>query len=152
MIGHTLVTKQSGARGFPCNAVYIVEKLKVSGEMYIAMTMDRKAGYPTLVYTPHGGVSIEDVAEEDPSKIFKLTIRDLKNGPDAKDLERAGREDLKLTAHQTEDFVKTAKNMYKCFIERDADMIEINPMTINQEGRLVALDAKITLDDNAAFR
>ena len=65
--------------------------------MYIAITLDRKLGCPTLVYTPHGGVSIEDVAAKDPSKIFKLPIRDLVNGPNPTELERAGREDLKLS-------------------------------------------------------
>ena len=63
MIGNTLITKQSGDEGFPCNAVYIVEKLKVAGEIYIAITLDRKQGCPVLVYSPHGGVSIEDVAK-----------------------------------------------------------------------------------------
>ena len=74
-----------------------MEKLKVAGEMYIAITLDRKLGCPTLVYTPHGGVSIEEVAEKDPTKIYKLPIRDLVNGPKRDELERAGKEDLKLT-------------------------------------------------------
>lgn len=152
MIGHTLVTKQSGEAGFPCNAVYIVEKLKVAGEMYIAITLDRKLGCPTLVYTPHGGVSIEEVAAKDPGKIFKLPIRDLVNGPEPSELERAGKEDLKLTDAQTKDFINTGISLFKCFMEKDADLIEINPMTVNPQGKLMALDAKITVDDNAAFR
>ena len=66
------MTKQSGEDGLPCNAVYLVEKIGIEKELYLSITLDRKAGCPTFIYSPAGGMSIEDVAEEDPSKIFKL--------------------------------------------------------------------------------
>lgn len=72
MIGKTLVTKQSGADGLPCGCVYIVEKIGVMKEMYLSLTLDRKAGCPTFIYSPAGGMSIEDVAHTNPEKIFKL--------------------------------------------------------------------------------
>jgi len=74
MVGKTLVTKQSGAAGLKCNAVYIVEKIKISKEMYLSITLDRKAGSAVVIYSPAGGMSIEDVAAKTPEKIFKLPI------------------------------------------------------------------------------
>mmetsp|Transcript_12446 Transcript_12446/g.9044 ORF Transcript_12446/g.9044 Transcript_12446/m.9044 type:complete len:87 (+) Transcript_12446:331-591(+) len=74
MCGKTLVTKQSGETGFPCNCVYIVQKIKIVKELYLSLTLDRKAGCPVFIYSPAGGMSIEDVAKKDPSKIFKIPI------------------------------------------------------------------------------
>jgi len=66
MLGKSLVTKQSGVNGLPCNAVYIVEKIGIKKEMYLSLTLDRKAGCPTILYSPAGGMAIEDVAESNP--------------------------------------------------------------------------------------
>ena len=72
MLGKSLVTKQSGEEGMPCNAVYLVEKINIAKEMYLSLTLDRKAGCPTFIYSPAGGMAIEDVAEAEPEKIFKM--------------------------------------------------------------------------------
>lgn len=80
MIGKSLVTKQSGDKGFPCGSVYIVEKLGIEKEMYLSLTLDRKAGCPTFIYSPAGGMSIEDVAHTNPEKIFKLQVN-VQEGP-----------------------------------------------------------------------
>jgi len=72
MLGNRLVTKQSGEEGLPCNAVYLVEKINIVKEMYLSLTLDRKAGCPTFIFSEEGGMSIEDVAETNPEKIFKL--------------------------------------------------------------------------------
>jgi succinyl-CoA synthetase beta subunit len=72
MIGKTIVTKQSGESGLPCGSVYIVEKIGIEKECYLSLTLDRKAGCPTFIYSPAGGMSIEDVAHTNPEKIFKL--------------------------------------------------------------------------------
>ena len=74
MLGNSLVTKQSGADGLPCNAVYLVEKIGIDKELYLSLTLDRAAGCPTFIYSPAGGMSIEDVAESEPEKIFKLQV------------------------------------------------------------------------------
>lgn len=72
MVCDELVTKQSGAKGFPCNTVYIVETVDIDKEVYIALTLDRGSACPTFIYSPEGGMAIEDVAEESPEKIFKI--------------------------------------------------------------------------------
>lgn len=66
MLGKRLVTKQSGEEGLPVNSVYLVEKINIDKELYLSMTLDRKAGAPTFIYSPAGGMAIEDVAEETP--------------------------------------------------------------------------------------
>ena len=74
MCGKTLITKQSGDTGFPCNCVYIVEKLAIEREFYLSITLDRKAGCPVFIYSPAGGMSIEDVAHSNPEQIFKIPV------------------------------------------------------------------------------
>lgn len=78
MLGHSLVTKQSGADGLPCNAIYIVEKIGIDKELYLSLTLDRAAASPTFIYSREGGMSIEDVAHSNPSAIFKLRVNPLK--------------------------------------------------------------------------
>jgi succinyl-CoA synthetase beta subunit len=85
MCGKTLVTKQSGDAGLASDCVYIVEKIPISKEFYLSITLDRKAGCPVFIYSPEGGMSIEDVAHSNPEKIFKINI-DSKNGLDVKSL------------------------------------------------------------------
>lgn len=74
MVGKTLVTKQSGDTGFPCNAVYIVEKIGIKREIYLSVTLDRQGGCPVIIYSQEGGMSIEDVAESTPEKIHKIAV------------------------------------------------------------------------------
>lgn len=83
MLGNHLVTKQSGDEGFPCSAVYIVEKLGISKELYLSVTLDRSAGCPTFIYSPAGGMAIEDVAHNTPEAIFKMAVN-IDVGLDAK--------------------------------------------------------------------
>ena len=74
MLGKTLVTHQSGADGLPCNAVYLVEKVNIEKEIYLSLTLDRANHCPTFIYSTEGGMSIEEVAEKQPEKIFKLQV------------------------------------------------------------------------------
>ena len=99
MLGHRLVTKQSGAEGLPCNAIYIVEKIGIDKELYLSLTLDRAAASPTFIYSKEGGMSIEDVAHANPSAIHKLRVNPLKGIQEA-DLVKAAK-DLGLEA-QTE--------------------------------------------------
>lgn len=85
MCGRTLITKQSGDTGFPCNCVYIVEKIDIIKEVYMSITLDRKAGMPVFVFSEEGGMSIEDVAHKNPEKIHKLHV-DTKKGLDIETL------------------------------------------------------------------
>jgi len=88
MCGNSLVTKQSGEEGFPCSAVYIVEKLGIAKELYLSVTLDRSAGCPTFIYSPAGGMAIEDVAENTPELIFKMPV-DMDKGLDAATVKQA---------------------------------------------------------------
>ena len=99
MCGKTLVTKQSGDAGLPCNCVYIVEKIDIEKEFYLSMALDRKAGGLTFIYSPAGGMSIEDVAHKSPELIFKLPI-DINRGPDVEDLVKVA-ENLGVGEHKT---------------------------------------------------
>lgn len=74
MCGKTLITKQSGDAGFPCNCVYIVEKLFIEKEFYLSITLDRKAGCPVFIYSPAGGMNIEEVAMKNPEMIYKIPV------------------------------------------------------------------------------
>jgi succinyl-CoA synthetase beta subunit len=85
MCGKTLITKQSGDAGFPCNCVYIVEKIAIDKEFYLSMTLDRKAQSAVFIYSPAGGMSIEDVAHNNPEKIFKIYVN-INEGPKVEDL------------------------------------------------------------------
>jgi len=90
MCGKTLITLQSDAAGFPCNCVYIVEKISISKEFYLSMTLDRKAGSLVFIYSPAGGMAIEDVAHSNPEQIFKIYV-DINEGPDVEDLVQAAK-------------------------------------------------------------
>merc|ERR1712166_681648 len=88
MLGNTLITKQSGADGLPCNFVYIVEKVGIARELYLSLTLDRAGASPTFIYSQEGGMAIEDVAHDTPEKIFKLAVNPLK-GLEVADLKKA---------------------------------------------------------------
>ncbi len=150
MCGKTLVTKQSGAAGLKCNCVYIVQKLAIDKEYYLSITLDRAAGCPVIIYSPEGGMSIEDVAKKNPEKIFKIHVDPLKE-LNIDDLLKAA-QDLGLEEENKSQFVFMMKHMMDCFMECDADLIEINPLVKTKDDLILAADSKITIDDNAAFR
>ena len=105
--------------------VYLVQKLQIDKEMYLSITLDRKGGCPVFIYSPAGGMSIEDVAHKDPSKIFKLNINPF-NGPEVEDLIKAA--DHLGIPGQKSQLVWLMKNLYDCFMANDCDMVEINPL------------------------
>lgn len=149
MCGKTLVTKQSGEAGLPCNCVYIVEKLSIDKELYLSITLDRQAGKPVFIYSRAGGMNIEDVAHNTPDEIFKMYI-DVQKDLDIDQLVQAAK-DLDLEDYKSQ-VVFMFKHLYECFMEKDCDLIEINPLALLSDGSLVAADSKITIDDNALFR
>jgi succinyl-CoA synthetase beta subunit len=149
MLGYSLVTKQSGPSGMKCNAVYLVQLLDIEKEMYLAFTLDREASAPVLVYSPEGGMAIEDVAEATPDKIFKAHVSEKDGFTDEQINEII--KNLSLENHR-ESATRTLHNLYTCFHERDSDMIEINPMVVDKNLGVLCADSKITIDDNAAYR
>ena len=149
MIGKHLVTKQSGKDGLPCNSVYLVEKLQIAKEMYLSLTLDRAAHCPTFIYSPAGGMSIEDVAETNPEKIFKLQVHPTQ-GLNRDHLVQAAK-DLGIEG-QTDQVVEVFTRIYEAFMASDSDMVEINPLVLTKDDKIILADSKITIDSNAAYR
>lgn len=149
MLGKTLVTHQSGANGLPVNAVYLVEKLAIQKEMYLSLTLDRAAGCPTFIYSPAGGMSIEDVAEKTPELIFKLPVHPV-TGLDQGELRQAAT-NLGI-GEQADQVANMFTKIYECFMQKDCDMVEINPLVLTKDNQVLAADSKVTIDSNAAFR
>ena len=149
LLGNTLVTHQSGADGLPVNSVYLVEKVNIEKEMYLSLTLDRQAGCPTFIYSPAGGMSIEDVAAETPEKIFKLPVSPTEGLNSAQLRQAASNLGIEEQADQVENMLT---KIYECFMAKDADMVEINPLVLTKEGQVLAADSKVTVDSNALFR
>jgi succinyl-CoA synthetase beta subunit len=131
MCGKTLITAQSGDAGFPCNCVYIVEKIDIAKEFYLSITLDRKAQSAVFIYSPAGGMAIEDVAHSNPEKIFKLYV-DLNQGPDVESLVLVAK-NLGVEEYKSQ-VVFMLKHIFDCFVERDCDLIEINPLVVTKSG------------------
>lgn len=150
MIGHKLITKQTGAAGKICNSVYIVERKYLRKEYYLAMTMDRSVQGPMIIGSSEGGMNIEDVAKENPDAIVTMPV-DIKVGlTDSMANELAVK--MGFPEICREEAAKTFKTLYKIFIEKDATQIEINPLAETQDHRVMCMDAKFGFDDNAEFR
>ncbi len=115
----------------------------------MSITLDRKAGCPVIIYSKEGGMSIEEVAEETPEKIHKIHVDPIQ-GIDIDDLIEAAK-NLDLEEYRSQ-IAFMIKHMYDCFMEIDADLIEINPLVKTKDGEILAADSKITIDDNAFFR
>ncbi len=132
-----------------CNSVYLVELLDIQKEMYLAFTLDREASAPVLVYSPAGGMAIEDVAENTPELIFKAHINENSGFTDDQIEEIV--KNLGIEDHH-DSAAKTIRNLYTCFHNSDSDMVEINPMVVDAKQGVLCADSKVTIDDNAAFR
>lgn len=150
ILGNTLVTIQTGPEGKKVNTVYVEGGLNIARELYLGIVVDREAGGPVLIMSTEGGVEIEEVAEHHPEKILKEKFDGLNglHGFQARKLAyKLGFEGPAIRAAE-----KFLPKICKFFIDNDCSMAEINPLVVTQEGELVALDAKVTFDDNALFR
>jgi succinyl-CoA synthetase beta subunit len=117
--------------------------------MYLSITLDRNAAKPVIIYSAAGGTSIEDVAHETPELIHKLYV-DIKKGLQEEDLVDVYKH-LGLEYKYSKDMRKILMKLYNTFIEKDASLIEINPLAVTCKG-LICLDSKVTIDENAEFR
>ena len=150
MIGMTLITHQTGREGRIVGRVLIEEGLQIERELYLSMLLDRAAGRPVIIASAAGGMDIEEVAATHPEKILREHV-DPATGVipfQARKLAFA----MGLESGPAGKMVKVLDAIYKAFIETDASMIEINPLILTKSGDLLALDAKVTLDDNALYR
>ena len=150
MIGHKLITKQTGAAGRLCNAVYIVERKFARREFYLAIFMDRQSQGPIIVASSQGGMDIEAVAKESPEAIFTTHVDIHKGVTD--DMARDIATRLGFSEQCIEDAKDTIQKLYKVFMEKDATQIEINPLSETSDHQVMAMDAKLGFDDNAEFR
>lgn len=149
MLGKTLVTKQSGKDGLPCNSIYIVEKIGIDRELYLSLTLDRAAAMATFIYSKEGGMAIEDVAAETPEKVHRLNVNPLEGLKDEMLKDVAAKLDLQDYEDQVTHLFK---RMYACFWEKDCDMIEVNPLVLTTDERVLCADSKVTIDSNALHR
>ena len=150
MIGMTLVTHQTGPEGRKVSRVLIEEGLQIERELYLSILIDRGSASPVIIASAAGGMDIEEVAAREPEKILREHI-DRGTGVvpfQARKLAFG----MGLPAPVANKFVKLLEAIYRAFIETDASMIEINPLILTRGGELLALDAKVTFDDNALYR
>src|ERR1700733_4041197 len=149
-LGKPLVTHQTGPDGRVVRRVYIEEASEVARELYLGMLVDRKAGTVSVIASTEGGMDIEDVASKTPEKILTEQINPLLGvaGFQARKIAFS----LGLKDKQVGQFATLLAALYKAFIETDASLIEINPLVVTKDGRVICLDAKISFDDNALFR
>jgi succinyl-CoA synthetase beta subunit len=150
MLGHTLVTKQTGPSGKEVKRLYIEEGCDIARELYLGMLIDRATSCVTLMASTEGGMEIEEVAAAHPEKILKLVI-----DPAIGFMPFHGRRiafGLGLEGKQVGAAVKFMSAMYNAFVSLDASIVEINPLVVTGAGEVIALDAKMNFDDNALFR
>ena len=150
IIGMTLVTHQTGPEGRVVARVLIEEGLQIARELYVSLVIDRAAGKPVMMASAAGGMDIEEVAEKTPEKIVRVYI-DPGIGLAPFQARRIGFA-IGLDGPQANRFVKLATSLYEAFVASDASLVEINPLLVTETGDLIALDAKMNLDDNALYR
>jgi len=150
MLGQILITKQTGPEGKPVNKVYICQKLSLANEMYFAITLDRVSAGPVIISCSKGGTSIEDLAEKYPDMIIKVPI-DIFKGITDEDAAKVV-EGLAPRLADRDASIDQVKKLYDLFRETDCTLLEINPIAETVDGQLVAADAKMNFDDNAAYR
>ena len=150
ILGMRLVTPQTGAEGKLVRRVLVEEQTAVAREIYLSVLVDSASGRATMIASSAGGVEIEEVAAQQPEAIHRVTI-----DPAVGFQAHQGRElafALDLTGDLLRPAVGLMTSLYRCFAEKDCSMVEINPLVVTEAGRLLALDAKVTFDDNALFR
>jgi len=150
LLGNYLKTIQTGDGCKQIKTLYVEDGCQIAKELYFSILLDRAAAAPVLIVSSEGGMDIEEVAHSRPEKILKAHF-DPHFGLGAWQARQFGFE-IGLTPAQIPAFVKTAQALAKCFIETDADMLEVNPLVVTTKDEIVALDSKMSFDDNALFR
>ena len=150
MLGKTLVTKQTGPIGKVVNRLYIEEGCDIKKEYYISILVDRSSSSISIIASTEGGMEIEEVAEQQPEKIITVNVKGEKEIPQSAfdSLIKA----LEITQDQSNDFTQQIQNIYSAFLGMDASMVEVNPFVLTGDNNFLALDAKISIDDNALYK
>jgi succinyl-CoA synthetase beta subunit len=150
MLGKPLITPQTGPKGRLVRRVYVVEDTTIERELYLSLLVDRDSGSVAFIASTEGGVDIEAVAAASPEKITTLSV-DSASGLwpfHARTIASA----LRLDGEQAKRCAELVGALYRLFLEKDASLIEINPLVVTKQGGLICLDAKMAFDDNALFR
>jgi len=150
MLGHTLVTKQTGPAGKQVNRLYIEDGADIERELYLSILVDRTVGRVAFVVSTEGGMDIEQVAHDTPEKIVTVAI-DPDAGVTAADVSRLNAA-LQLSGEAARDGESLFPALYRAFAEKDMSLLEVNPLIVMKNGRLRVLDAKVSFDNNALFR
>ena len=150
LLGTRLVTNQTGANGVPVDKVMIAETLDIKDELYISIVIDGDIGAPLVMASTEGGMDIEEVADSTPEKIFRVAGDPLigLTTYHARDIALA----LGVPAKAVRATTKLITDLYNVFVENDCSLVEINPLVVTEDDQVIALDAKINLEDDALFR
>jgi len=150
MLGHVLVTVQTGPAGKEVKKIYIEQGCDIKRELYLSALIDRATSRVTFMASTEGGMEIEEVAHKTPEKILKVEI-----DPATGFQQFHGRNiafGLGLEGKQVASAIKFMAGLYKAFVELDCQIVEINPLVVTGSGEVIALDAKVSFDDNALYR
>ena len=150
MLGRTLVTHQTGPAGKQVNRIYIEDGSDIARELYLALLVDRATSRVSFVVSTEGGMDIEEVAAHTPEKIMSFSVDPASGLSDFHGRRVAFA--LGLEGGQVKQCVQLVKNLYRAFIEKDMEMLEINPLIVTPDGNIKCLDAKIGFDNNALYR
>ncbi len=150
MLGHTLVTIQTGEAGKQVNRLYIEDGSDIDKEFYLSLLVDREKSHVAFVISTEGGMDIEKVAHDTPEKIITFDV-----DPATGFMPHHGRtiaKALNLSGDQAKQAAKVASQFYKAFVDKDMAMLEVNPLILTKSGNIHCLDAKVNFDSNALFR
>ncbi|MEZ5581021.1 MAG: ADP-forming succinate--CoA ligase subunit beta [Candidatus Competibacteraceae bacterium] len=150
LLGSTLVTKQTGAEGVPVHALLIQDGVDITNELYLSCLVDRSKKRIVFIGSSEGGMDIEEVAAKSPEKILTVAIDPIA-GIQPYQCRNLGFQ-MGLGKDEVNQLVKIMTGIYNTFVQKDCSLVEINPLIIADNGQMMALDAKITLDDNAMYR
>jgi succinyl-CoA synthetase beta subunit len=150
MLGMTLVTHQTGPQGRVVHRLLVEEGADIKKELYVALVVDRVLQRVVLMASSEGGMDIEEVADKHPEKIHKVAIDPFKGLAD-KDAQDVARK-IGVPDNLLQQAGQLFQNLYKVFDECDCSLVEVNPLIVTGDGKVVALDAKLNFDDNALFR
>ena len=150
LIGTKLITHQTGSEGAPVSKVLVEEASGVARELYLSILIDRTSQLPVMMASEAGGMEIEEVAQSSPEKIFKSDI-----DPAIGFQPFQGRKlayGMNLDGSQVDEATRLMTSLYKLFVDKDCSLVEVNPLVVTTDNKLLALDAKVNFDDNALYR